>query len=130
MNDKDLDGLTEVLRKLNLTTMLNHHEQLAEDAARNNLGYLPYLKQLADIETQARSERSIERRVKNAGFPIIKTLVPSLHRDYDPNAGHRCAPRYPPTICPQIHQIRLHPPIYHSPRQFSTSSHLVARSPR
>jgi DNA replication protein DnaC len=74
MNDKDVDGLSEGLRKLNLTTMLNHHEQLAEDAARSNLGYLPYLKQLTEIEIQARCERSIARKIKNAGFPLIKTL--------------------------------------------------------
>ena len=65
--------LPETLRKLNLTTMVQHYEPLAQEAARDHLGHVDYLGRLADIESAARYERSVTRRIKQARFPVIQT---------------------------------------------------------
>jgi len=67
-------NLSETLCKLNLTTMVQHYETLAKEAARDQLDNLEYLSRLADIELAARCERSVARRIKRAGFPVLKTL--------------------------------------------------------
>jgi DNA replication protein DnaC len=74
MKQKPMNDLTEALRKLNLTTMLQHYETMAHDAARDDLGHVEYLSRLADVECAARFERSVARRVKLARFPVLKTL--------------------------------------------------------
>ena len=74
MKHKPPTDLSETLRKLNLTTMVQHYEPLAEEATRKHLGHVDYLGRLADIESAARYERSVERRVKRARFPVLKTL--------------------------------------------------------
>jgi len=74
MKHKPTHDLSETLRKLNLTTMVQHYETLAQEAARDQLGHVDYLSRLADIESAARYERSVARRIKRACFPVIKTL--------------------------------------------------------
>lgn len=74
MKHKPRVDLSETLRKLNLTTMVQHYETLAEEAARDQLGHVEYLGRLADVERAARHERSVERRIKRARFPVLKTL--------------------------------------------------------
>ena len=66
--------LPETLRKLNLTTMVEHYEDLAQEAAQKQHGHVEYLARLADIESAARYERSVARRIKRARFPVLKTL--------------------------------------------------------
>lgn len=74
MKHKARTDLPETLRKLNLTTIVEYYEDLAEEAAREQLGHLEYLGRLADIESSARYERSVTRRIKQARFPMVKTL--------------------------------------------------------
>lgn len=74
MKRKPTTDLSETLRALNLTTMVQHYETLADEAARDQLGHVEYLGRLADIERAARYERSVERRIKQARFPVLKTL--------------------------------------------------------
>lgn len=74
MKPKPTANLPETLRKLNLTTMVQHYETLAQEAARNQLGHVEYLDRLANIESTARYERSVVRRIKRARLPVIKTL--------------------------------------------------------
>ncbi|MFC1463122.1 IS21-like element helper ATPase IstB, partial [Verrucomicrobiota bacterium] len=74
MKRKKTTDLPETLRKLNLTTMVQHYETIAEEAARGQLGHVEYLGRLADIESQARYERSVARRIKRAAFPVVKSL--------------------------------------------------------
>jgi len=74
MKRKPTTDLSETLRKLNLTTMVQHYEPLAQEAAREQIGHVEYLGRLADIESAARYERSVERRIKRARFPVLKTL--------------------------------------------------------
>ena len=74
MKPKPTTELPETLRKLNLTTMVQHYESLAQEAAREQLPHVEYLARLADIESAARYERSVARRIKRARFPVLKTL--------------------------------------------------------
>ena len=74
MKRKQTTDLDETLRKLNLTTVVEHYEQLAKDAASQQLSHVEYLGRLADIEAQARYERSVARRIKRAAFPVVKSL--------------------------------------------------------
>lgn len=74
MKRKPTTDLSDTLGKLNLTTMAQHYEPLAQQAARDQLGHVEYLTRLAEIEIAARYERSVGRRVKRAAFPVLKTL--------------------------------------------------------
>lgn len=74
MNRPPTTHLTETLCQLRLITMAQQYEPLAQHAAREQLGHVEYLQRLADAELAARYERSVDRRVTRAGFPMIKTL--------------------------------------------------------
>jgi DNA replication protein DnaC len=68
------EDLTEVLRRLSLTTMAQHYEDLGREAAREGLTHVEYLRRLAEAEAAARYERSVQRRTKAARLPVLKTL--------------------------------------------------------
>jgi DNA replication protein DnaC len=72
---KPAHDLSETLRKLNLTTMVEHYETLAKEAARDHLPHVDYLARLADIERAARYERSVARRIKRARLPNINVVL-------------------------------------------------------
>jgi len=68
------DELPQNLRYLNLAYIAQNYEPLAEAAAREHLGHVDYLARLVAGEAAARYERSVERRVKRAHLPVLKTL--------------------------------------------------------
>jgi DNA replication protein DnaC len=68
------EDLTEVLRRLSLTTIAEHYEDLGREAAREGLSHVEYLRRLAEAETATRYERSVQRRTKAARLPVLKTL--------------------------------------------------------
>lgn len=68
------ENLTAVLRRLNLTTIAQHYENLGREAAREGLCHVEYLRRLAEAEAAARYERSVQRRTKAARLPVLKTL--------------------------------------------------------
>jgi DNA replication protein DnaC len=68
------EDLTEVLRRLSLTTIAEHYEDLGREAAREGFGHVEYLRRLAEAEAAARYERSVQRRTKAARLPVLKTL--------------------------------------------------------
>lgn len=74
MNRPKTTTLPDTLHKLNLATMAQQYEPLAQDAAREHLGHVEYLQRLADAELAARHGRSVERRIQRARFPTLKTL--------------------------------------------------------
>ena len=59
---------------LKLSWMLKHYESLHQEALKKKTGSLEYLAELLRGEEQTRHERAIERRIKAARFPVIKTL--------------------------------------------------------
>lgn len=68
------EELTDILRRLSLTTIAQHYEDLGQEAAREGLGHVEYLRRLAEAEAAARYERSVHRRTKAARLPVLKTL--------------------------------------------------------
>src|SRR3979490_2785531 len=74
MTPSDLARLDAQLQRLQLRHIQSHYQALATKAAEQQSSHLDYLEQLVEGEATMRENRSIERRVKNAGFPVIKTL--------------------------------------------------------
>ena len=79
--------LTHHLKSLRLPTFLREHNKLARVCATEGVNHLEYLRRLAELELIEREGRMIERRIKLARFPAIKTLdsfdfkaVPSLNK--------------------------------------------------
>jgi len=68
------EELTTILRRLSLTTIAQHYEDLGREAARDGIGHVEYLRRLAEAEAAARYERSVQRRTKAARLPVLKTL--------------------------------------------------------
>jgi len=73
-NHANDERLREQLQYLKLNSTLEHYESDAGEATETHLSHVEYLARLIDRETEARRERSIERRIKLARFPVIKTL--------------------------------------------------------
>lgn len=79
--------LTHHLKSLRLPTFLREYNKLARVCATEGVDHLEYLRRLAELELIEREGRMIERRIKLAKFPTIKTLdsfdfkaVPSLNK--------------------------------------------------
>ena len=62
------------LKYLKLPFMREQHHPLAEQAAKDGWSHEDYLEKLADGEAALRKDRSIQRRIRMARFPVIKTL--------------------------------------------------------
>ncbi len=80
--------LTTDLRELNLPCFVAQWERVAEEAARRRQSHPEYLAELAHREVTGRRERRVRRRIKDAKFPVLKTLEafdfavqPALDRD-------------------------------------------------
>jgi DNA replication protein DnaC len=68
--------LLEHLDYLKLAFIREHHETLATEAANGHWTHVDYLAGLAEGEALWRQQRSIQRRIRLARFPVIKTLEP------------------------------------------------------
>lgn len=66
--------LCEHLSQLKLSAFLRDYDETAKRAANAQWSYPHYLAQLAEAECTMRADRAIQRRVKQARFPVIKTL--------------------------------------------------------
>ncbi len=62
------------LKKLKLPTMLREYAKLAELCRTERKDYQDYLFRLSERELLDRERRAKERRIKDAGFPVLKTL--------------------------------------------------------
>jgi DNA replication protein DnaC len=74
MTPSDLTRLDAQLDRLHLSHILGHYKALATKAAQKQLSHLEFLAQLIEGEATVRENRAIERRIKNARFPVLKTL--------------------------------------------------------
>lgn len=66
--------LPQHLDYLKLPFIKEHHSALAKQAAERQWTHVDYLDRLVDGECNERRQRSIQRRIKAARFPVIKTL--------------------------------------------------------
>ena len=57
---------------LKLPTFLREHDKLARQCASDGVDHVRYLLRLAELELIERERRTVERRIKEAGFPAVK----------------------------------------------------------
>ena len=74
MTPSDVTRLDAQLQRLHLPYIRSHYQALATRAAEQQRSHLDYLEQLVEGEATMRENRSIERRIKNARFPVLKSL--------------------------------------------------------
>jgi len=72
MNSKK--EMEEQLSFLKLPFMLEQYRNLAAEAANKNWGYQEYLQNLVQGEANRRWDNSIQRRIRMARFPVLKSL--------------------------------------------------------
>ncbi|MBL6599979.1 MAG: ATP-binding protein [Alphaproteobacteria bacterium] len=75
------------LKKLRLPTVLREYEKLARHCATENVDHVRYLARLIELELIDREARMVDRRIKAARFPAIKSLesfdfdaIPTLNK--------------------------------------------------
>jgi DNA replication protein DnaC len=67
--------LRDNLLSLRLSYLLENAASAAEQAAGNGSGHLQYLQELIAGEVALRHDRSVQRRIRDARFPVIKTMA-------------------------------------------------------
>lgn len=67
--------LTSYLKTLRLPTFLREHPAVARQCGEKDASYEAFLQQLAELEVQNRQAQGILRRIKLAGFPVVKELA-------------------------------------------------------
>ena len=70
----DAHAMRSRFSALNLPFMRENHQSLAQTAADKHWSHLNYLTELISGETAAREDRRVQRLIKLARFPVIKTL--------------------------------------------------------
>ena len=75
MTDRQTKELLEQLQDLRLTHMHASCQSLARDAAQDGIPHLEYLRRLVAAECSERFGRLVERRVRQARMPSIKTIA-------------------------------------------------------
>ena len=73
-NDTDQSSLDRHLDYLKLGYLKNNCRPLMAEATAKHWSHLDYLGRLIEGEAAARQDRAIARRIKEARFPVIKTL--------------------------------------------------------
>src|SRR5689334_7094275 len=73
MTPSDLARLDTQLDRLHLSHVKGHYQDLANQAARKQLPHLDYLAELIEGEATLRENRAIERRIKKARLPVLKS---------------------------------------------------------
>jgi DNA replication protein DnaC len=87
MSDTPQVLLAHHLKALKLPTFLREHDKLARQCAAEGVDHVRYLLRLAELELIERERRMVERRIREARFPAVKSLdsfdfpaIPSLNK--------------------------------------------------
>jgi len=79
--------LAHHLKALKLPTFLREYDKQARQCAAEGVEHTNYLLRLAELELLERERRSVERRIRQARFPAVKSLdsfdfaaIPSLNK--------------------------------------------------
>jgi DNA replication protein DnaC len=87
MSDTPQVLLAHHLKVLKLPTFLREYDKLARQCAAEGVDHSRYLLRLAELEMIDRERRTVERRIKEARFPAVKSLdsfdftaIPSLNK--------------------------------------------------
>jgi DNA replication protein DnaC len=75
------------LKALRLPTFLREYDKVARQCAAEDIDYPRYLLRMSELELLDRERRATERRVRQAKFPVVKSLdsfdflaIPSLNK--------------------------------------------------
>src|SRR3954451_11125977 len=74
MSDTPQVLLAHHLKALKLPTFLREHDKLARQCAAEGVDHVRYLLRLAELELIEREGRMVERRIRAAHFPTVKSL--------------------------------------------------------
>ena len=87
MNDRSTLLLEHHLKELKLPSFLREYGKLAAQCAAEGVDHPQYLLRLAELELIDRHQRMVERRIRAARFPAVKSLdtfdfpaIPSLNK--------------------------------------------------
>ena len=87
MTDTPQVLLAHYLKTLKLPTFLREYDKLARQCAAEGVDHIRYLLRLVELELIERERRTVERRIKEAKFPAVKSLdsfdfqaLPSLNK--------------------------------------------------
>ena len=87
MNDRSTLLLEHHLKELKLPSFLREYGKLAAQCAAEGVDHPQYLLRLAEMELIDRHQRMVERRIRAARFPAVKSLdtldfpgIPSLNK--------------------------------------------------
>ncbi len=80
--------LSEHLQQLKLTTVLRQYPVLSRQARENGWAYEDFLLSLTESEIQARADNRLKRRIRDAHFPLMKTME-SFDYDATPDLDRR-----------------------------------------
>lgn len=79
--------LSHHLKQLKLPTVLREYDKVARDCARDGVDHTRYLLRLVELELIDRERRVVERRIRQARFPAVKsldtfdfTVIPGLNK--------------------------------------------------
>jgi DNA replication protein DnaC len=79
--------LAHHLKALKLPTFLREHDKVARQCAAEGVDHTGYLLRLSELELLDRERRMVERRIRQARFPAVKSLdgfdfaaIPSLNK--------------------------------------------------
>jgi DNA replication protein DnaC len=79
--------LKHYLKQLKLPTFLAEYEKVAQECAQSGVDHIRYLLRLAELELIERERRMVERRIRAAKFPVVKSLdsfdftaIPTLNK--------------------------------------------------
>ncbi len=87
MSNKSTVLLEHHLKELKLPTFLKEYDKVASRCAAEGVDHPDYLLRLSELELIDRNHRMVDRRIKEARFPTVKSLdtfdflaIPSLNR--------------------------------------------------
>ena len=87
MSNKSTVLLEHHLKELKLPTFLKEYDKVASRCAAEGVDHPDYLLRLSELELIDRNHRMVERRIKEARFPTVKSLdtfdflaIPSLNK--------------------------------------------------
>jgi DNA replication protein DnaC len=74
MKDSTQVLLNQHLKELKLANILQHYPGLVRQAKERGTSYEEFLLSLTEIELRVRADNRLKRRIKEARFPLLKTL--------------------------------------------------------
>ena len=87
MSDRPTILLQHHLKELRLPTFLREYDRMAAQCAAEGVDHPDYLLRLAELELIDRHHRMVERRIRAARFPTVKSLdtfdflaIPSVNK--------------------------------------------------